>query len=465
MRKLPTGTVTLLFTDIEGSTRLLQQLGERYASLLDECRHLLRVAFLEFHGHEVDTRGEAFFFAFARATDAISAAVAVQRALTSHAWPEGVMVRVRMGLHTGEPQCSSEGYVGLDVHHAARIMSAGHGGQVLLSQTTRDLVEHDLPEGVSLLDVGAHRLKDLQRPSHLFQLVIAGFPASSVERMPGQPEQPPAQDEASSMDLLERDRYFEQLSELFHTATTGHGRTVLVSGEAGIGKTALVEQFVSQQCGGAHRLWGACEALFTPRPLGPLYDIAAQTRSTLATLMSRDTPRPVVFSALLDELQTSAIPTVVVFEDVHWADEATLDLIKFLGRRIPQLTALFILTYRDDELSLDHPLRSVVGDLSSKAVARLRLAPLSEQAVRSLAQQANRSVEELYAITGGNPSTWCRVSDGLQQSGAISYARSRQCPGSAVGRAGHCAGRVPGGCRDAGACVKQCGNRSAPSPE
>src|SRR5260370_24568463 len=119
--------------------------------------------------------------------------------------------------------------------------------------------------------------------------------------------------------------------------------------------------------------------------------------------MSRDTPRPVVFSALLDELQTSAIPTVVVFEDVHWADEATLDLIKCLGRRIPQLTALFILTYRDDELSLDHPLRSVVGDLPSKAVARLRLAPLSEQAVRSLAQQANRSVEGLYAITGGNP--------------------------------------------------------------
>jgi len=403
MRELPTGTVTLLFTDIEGATRLLQQLGEHYASLLDECRHLLRAAFLEFHGHEVDTRGDAFFFAFARANDAISAVVAAQRALTSHAWPEGVMVRARMGLHTGEPQCSAEGYVGLDVHHAARIMSAGHGGQVLLSQTTRDLVEHDLPEGVSLLDVGAHRLKDLQRPSHLFQLVIAGFPASSVERTPSQPKQPPAQDEASSMDLLERDRYFEQLSELFHTATAGHGRTVLVSGEAGIGKTALVEQFVSQQCRGARRLWGACEALFTPRPLGPLYDIAAQARSTLATLMSRDTPRPVVFSALHDELRTSAIPTVVVFEDVHWADEATLDLIKFLGRRIPSLPALFILTYRDDELSLDHPLRSVVGDLPSKAVARLGLAPLSEQAVRSLAQQEHRSAEGLYVITGGNP--------------------------------------------------------------
>ncbi len=205
------------------------------------------------------------------------------------------------------------------------------------------------------------------------------------------------------MDLLERDHCFEQLSVFFRTATTGNGRTVLVSGEAGIGKTALVEQFVSQHCRAARRLWGACEALFTPRPLGPLYDIAAQARSSLSTLMSRDTPRPTLFSAFLEELQKSAIPSVVVFEDVHWADEATLDLIKFLGRRILSLAALFIVTYRDDELSRDHPLWSVIGDLPGKAVARLRLTPLSEQAVTYLAHQAHRSAEQLYAITGGNP--------------------------------------------------------------
>jgi len=177
MRELPTGTVTLLFTDIEGSTRLLQQLGNRYDSVLKECRQLLRAAFQQWNGHEVDSQGDAFFVAFARATDAIWAAVDMQRALATHVWPEGVTVRVRMGLHTGEPQLSTENYVGLDVHRAARIMSAGHGGQVLLSQTTRDLVEHDLPTGVSLRDVGAHRLKDLQHPSHLFQLVIADLPA------------------------------------------------------------------------------------------------------------------------------------------------------------------------------------------------------------------------------------------------------------------------------------------------
>jgi len=177
MDRLPTGTVTMLFTDIEGSTRLQQQLGECYANLLADCRSLLRSVFQQHNGHGVDTQGDTFFITFARATDAISATVAAQRAFATHSWPEGVTVRVRMGVHTGEPQLFPEGYVGLDVPHAARIMSAGHGGQVLLSQTTRDLVEHALPEDVHLRDLGAHRLKDLQSPTHLFQLVITGLPA------------------------------------------------------------------------------------------------------------------------------------------------------------------------------------------------------------------------------------------------------------------------------------------------
>lgn len=177
MRELPTGTVTLLFTDIEGSTRLLLQVGHRYDGILTECRHLMRAAFHRWNGYEVDTQGDAFFVAFARATDAVSAAVEMQRELAAHPWPDGATVHVRIGLHTGEPQRSAEGYVGLDVHRAARIMSAGHGGQVLLSQTTRDLVEHDLPDGVGLRDLGAHRLKDLLHPSHLFELVISGLHA------------------------------------------------------------------------------------------------------------------------------------------------------------------------------------------------------------------------------------------------------------------------------------------------
>src|SRR5205807_744073 len=126
MQHLPRGTVTLLFTDIEGSTRLLQQLGEGYAHVLTECRHLLRTVFHACGGQEVDAQGDAFFVAFARATDAVSAAVAAQHALVTHTWPNGVTVWVRMGMHTGEPQLSAEGYVGLDVHRAERLMSAGH---------------------------------------------------------------------------------------------------------------------------------------------------------------------------------------------------------------------------------------------------------------------------------------------------------------------------------------------------
>ena len=177
VRDLPTGTITLLFTDIEGSTQLLQRLGERYAELLNECRTVLRSALRTYHGQEVDTQGDAMFAAFARAGDALAAAVTAQREFARHSWPGGEVVRVRMGLHTGEPSRVVEGYVGLDVHYGARVMNAAHGGQVLLSQTSRDLVEHDLPEDVSLRDLGEHRLKDLEQVVHLYQVMIAGLPA------------------------------------------------------------------------------------------------------------------------------------------------------------------------------------------------------------------------------------------------------------------------------------------------
>jgi predicted ATPase/class 3 adenylate cyclase/Tfp pilus assembly protein PilF len=241
MRELPTGTVTLLFTDIEGSTRLLQHTGERYTSLLEACRSLLRAAFLEFGGHEVDTQGDAFFVAFARASDAVAAAAAGQRALFTHAWPEGATVRVRMGLHTGEPQRSTEGYVGLDVHRAARIMSAGHGGQVLLSQTTRDLVEHALPESVSLLDVGAHRLKDLQQPIQLFQLVMAGLPAifpplKTLDRYPNNLlVQPTA--------FIGREREVDAITALLRGEDV---RLLTLKGPGGTGKTRLGLQVAAE---------------------------------------------------------------------------------------------------------------------------------------------------------------------------------------------------------------------------
>jgi class 3 adenylate cyclase len=167
----PGGTVTFLFTDIEGSTALLQRLGDDYTQVVADHRRLLRDVFQQTDGREVDTQGDAFFYSFTRARDAVRAAVEGQRALAGHTWPLGEEVRVRMGLHTGEPTVGDEGYVGLDVVRAARICSAGHGGQILLSETTRALVGNQLPDGVSIRDLGKQHLKDIQH-EHVYELAL-----------------------------------------------------------------------------------------------------------------------------------------------------------------------------------------------------------------------------------------------------------------------------------------------------
>src|SRR5438034_1442418 len=158
MDELPSGTVSFLFTDIEGSTQLVRQLGAGYSDVLAEQQRILRAAFAAHGGREVDTQGDSFVVAFRRAKDAVAAAVDAQRDLAAPAWPDGTAVKVRMGLHTGEPQVGEKRYVGLGVHKAARIGGAGHGGQVLLSRTTRELVEDDLPPGVSIRDLGERRI-------------------------------------------------------------------------------------------------------------------------------------------------------------------------------------------------------------------------------------------------------------------------------------------------------------------
>jgi class 3 adenylate cyclase len=175
MSSLPGGTVTFLFSDIEGSTRLLQELGDDYARVVDDHRRLMRDAMEGHGGTEIDTQGDAFFFSFVRAKDAADAAVDAQRGLAAHEWPGRAQVRVRMGLHTGEPQVGEHGYVGIDVVRAARICSAGHGGQILLSETTRALLGNALPEGASVLDLGQQNLKDIQH-ERIFQLALDDQP-------------------------------------------------------------------------------------------------------------------------------------------------------------------------------------------------------------------------------------------------------------------------------------------------
>src|SRR5499427_7610285 len=205
------------------------------------------------------------------------------------------------------------------------------------------------------------------------------------------------------MDLLERTSFLRTLAEYAGAAKQGDGRLVLVSGESGIGKTALVETF-QQQARGARWLWGACDGLLTPRPLGPLFDIGAQAGGQLDGLCRREAHRDQLFAAFLAEIHSPGALTVVVIEDVHWADEATIDLLSFVGRRLGRMSALLLATYRDDEVGDGHPLRVVLGNLATqRATRRMRLPPLSAEAVRVLAADRDVDSGELYRVTGGNP--------------------------------------------------------------
>ncbi|HRE29553.1 MAG TPA: AAA family ATPase, partial [Anaerolineales bacterium] len=204
------------------------------------------------------------------------------------------------------------------------------------------------------------------------------------------------------MGLLERAGELETLAATWDQVTAGSGRVVLVSGEAGIGKTALVEAFVNGASGAPRVLWGVCDALFTPRPFGPLHDLASQLDGRLPALLASDADRSAIFPAMLAELQ--ARPSILVIEDAHWADEATFDLLRYLGRRMQRTRALLIITYRDDELDPKHPLRIVLGDLAtSAAVRRMPLAALSLDAVRALAGEQSIDVAALHRQTAGNP--------------------------------------------------------------
>ena len=201
------------------------------------------------------------------------------------------------------------------------------------------------------------------------------------------------------MHLIERERSILQLAEWLGAAAHGNGALVLVTGEAGIGKTCLLHEFSQRQS--VPVLWGTCDALFTPTPLAPIHDIARQTRGPLLAALGAGAAREVIFNAVLDTLERE--PSLAVFEDVHWADEATLDLIKFLARRLHRTRTLLAITYRDDEIGPRHPLRLVIGDLPRASIRRLPLAPLSELAVAQLAKKAGRTSAGLHELTGGNP--------------------------------------------------------------
>jgi predicted ATPase/class 3 adenylate cyclase len=359
---LPSGTVTFLFTDVEGSTRLLRSLGaEEYAQALADHRRVLRDAFARHRGVEVDTQGDSFFVAFATAPAALAAAHDAQRALA--AGP----IRVRMGVHTGTPLVTDEGYVGADVHRAARIAAAGHGGQVLVSRATRELLAD--VHGVSFRDLGEHRLKDLTSSQRLFQLVADGleteFPA--LTSLGARPTNLPVQ----ATPLVGRERELADVGELL-----GQNRLVTLTGPGGIGKTRLALQAAADSADGyaGGTYFVALEATRDP---------ALLTEAIASTVGVRGRPELPAGEALAERLAEE--PVLLVLDNFeHLLDAATA--LSPLFRRCETLTAL---TTSREPLRLEGEQEYPVG-------------ALSEDEAIALFRERARAVRPDFQLTAGN---------------------------------------------------------------
>ncbi|MGI8549880.1 MAG: ATP-binding protein, partial [Dehalococcoidia bacterium] len=425
MTNLPSGTVTLLFTDIEGSTQLLRRLGDGYAQALADHHRILRKAFAAHDGHEVDTQGDSFFIAFSKPLDAVLAAARAQQALFAHPWPEGGSVRVRMGLHSGQPLLSEDRdrYLGLDVHQAARIEAAAHGGQVLLSEATARMLPEHLPEGLELRRLGEHRLKDFEHPEPLFQLLIGGLPGSFP---PLRTEKAEPKEEAETgasagrPPLVGRESERALLQERLKAAWAGQGSLVLLAGEPGIGKTRLAEELAGEaRQQGVTVLWGRCwegegappfypwlqvlrsycerqSPLTLHAELGPgaadLAQLLPELRERLLDLpplpqLEPESARFRLFEAVSRFLRNAsqAQPLVVFLDDLHWADKASLLLLQLLTRDLGEERLLVIGTYRDTDLDRRHPLAEVLPSLRrAPRFERILLHGLSREEVERL---------------------------------------------------------------------------------
>jgi predicted ATPase/class 3 adenylate cyclase/DNA-binding CsgD family transcriptional regulator len=436
IQNLPTGTVTLLFTDIAGSTRQLIHLGDHYAQVLSECRQVLCTAFGQWNGNVVDTQGDAFFVVFARATDAISAAVAAQRALAAHAFPDDATVQVRMGLHTGEPQRTAEGYVGLDVHRAARIMSAAHRGQVLLSQTTCSLVEQDLPEEVSLRDLCEHRLKDLGRPMRLFQLVIADLPSDflplhTLESFPNNlPIQPTP--------FLGREHEVAAIADLLRCEDV---RLLTLTGPGGTGKTRLALQVAADL---SERFK---HGVFFVN-LAPISDPALVVPTIAEALVIREESGRALLEQLTEYLQPRQLLLLLDnFEQVVGAAEQMAALLTACPQLKVLVTSREVLHVRAEHEFPVPPL--AVPDPEHLP----DLATLSQQAAVALFLQQAQAVRPDFQLTETNARTiteLCARLDGLPLAIELAAARMKLfSPRALLARLGSRLSVLTSGSRDA----------------
>jgi predicted ATPase/class 3 adenylate cyclase len=406
---LPTGTLTFLFTDIEGSTRLLQRLGARYPDVLEEHRRVIRAALADHDGHEVATHGDSFFVVFGAASDAVAAVSQAQRSLATHDWPHGTAVSVRMGLHTGEAGVVDGTYVGLDVHRAARIGAAASGGQVLLSRACTELVEGSLPLGVSIRDMGDHRLKDLSRPERLHQLVIDGLRSDF----------PPIRSADPTLDNLPvqltsfigRERESTEIADLLVSS-----RLLTLRGPGGTGKTRLAAE-VAGRVGGRF----ADGVRFVP--LAPVTDpalVPSAVGQALEILEAGRGSEPVA-SRVADFLRQKEMLLVVDnFEQLIPAAGVLADLLRAAPRVRMLVTSRTVLgiagehVYRVPPLGLPDP----SGPMSPDALAAF-------EAVSLFVQRA-AAVRPGFAVTPENAPAIAEICirlDGLPL--AIELAASR----------------------------------------
>src|SRR6266508_540804 len=340
----PSGTITFLFTDIEGSTRLLDKMGDHYAVALGEHHEILRAAIQKWNGHEVDTQGDAFFVTFMRALDAIQCAAEAQRNLASHHWMHGKPLQVRMGLHTGEPLIASTGYIGMDVHRAARIGDAAHGGQVLLSHTTRELVINDIPKGLSVRGLGEYRLKDMKFPTPIYQLVIEGlkheFPPRRIKFSGAEaptPGEPPFKG-LQYFDEIDSDLFFGRevlTAKLVRRLHESQFLSVII-GASGSGKSSVVRAGVIPSLKkGEMLIDGSTPPTDSANWRMHVLTPTAHPLEALATELTRDTESVTAAATLMDDLMQ---------------DPRSLGL--FLARQKPQLHTLIVLDQFEELIKL-----------------------------------------------------------------------------------------------------------------
>ena len=325
MRELPSGTVTFLFTDVEGSTRLLERLGERYRDVQRRHDAILRAAIAEGGGREVSTGGDSFFAVFPTPGGALDAAVRGQREFAETPWPDGLNVRVRMGLHTGEGVVGGDNYLGLDVNRAARIAAAAHGGQVLLSDATRALVERSLPAGIQLRDFGPHRLRDLAQPERLLGVVIEGLEADFPP--PRTPDARPTNLPAPLTRFIGRGDEIAAVGELL-----ARNRLVTLTGPGGTGKTRLALEVA------AEALTGFADGVFFV-DLSSVTDFEVVPGAITAALRVREEPGRSTIETVADHLREKELLLVLDnFEQVVDGAAAVVEPLLGAAPRVKALT-------------------------------------------------------------------------------------------------------------------------------